>query len=306
MVLALLVLSASLLVAVSRTAGRTAIAGRVAVEDLQRRWGVASCRKAVLPYAEPMLAALEQERRRAVARFDITVALGGQRFDMTIADEQAKANVNAILAETDVTLTESRLRQGLAGSGLANRVKLRATVGKVVEAIRPAAATQGVTPPPETPTVAAWGQVFEGVPPAQLMRAMPGGRVAALDLLTCWGSGAVNVRRAPQAALAMAAGRSLTGAQIARLIDARDKLWERRPGAGGDTGFDRSPAEAFKELMTKTAGQSIANRGAVGLTEGSRCHSLWVVSRSGRRDWYDGFVRDTTDEQRPVVWAFEW
>src|SRR5690349_12480075 len=70
MVMGLLVLAATLLVAVSRTAGRAAMTARAAEEELQHRWGVVSCRKAVLPYVETMLTSLEQERRRAVPRFE--------------------------------------------------------------------------------------------------------------------------------------------------------------------------------------------------------------------------------------------
>jgi hypothetical protein len=59
MVLGLLVLSTTLLVGVSRLAVRAAVGARQAEDDLQRRWGVASSRKAVLPHAEAILSGLE-------------------------------------------------------------------------------------------------------------------------------------------------------------------------------------------------------------------------------------------------------
>jgi hypothetical protein len=306
MVLALLVLAATLLVAISRAAGRSALAARSAGDDLQRRWGIVSCRKAVLPYIETMLIGLEQERRRPVPRFDTSLRLGNYTFDLILADEQAKANVNAILEDADATRAETRIRQGFSGAGLANRIKLRPTIGEAVVPIRANATTAPTTRPARSaaaPAVASWGQVFDDVPPPQLLRPMPGGRLAPADLLTFWGSGAMNVRRAGDAALGLAAGRSLTGAQVGRLIDARNKLWEKRTG---DRGFDESPAEKLKELVTKTIGESLKNKGNLGLVEGSSCHSLWVITRSGRRDWYDAFVSDESDPQRPVVWTFSW
>ena len=304
MVLALLVLSATLLVALSRVAGRTALAARSAEEELQQRWGVASCRKAVLPHVEQILSALEQERRRPVARFSISVRLGGQTFEMILADEQAKANVNAILENSDATRAETRIRQGLTGSGLSNRIKLRPTVGAVMTQI-----ANPTTAPTSRPVVssnglnlAGWGQVFEGVPPVQLIGTMPGSRMAPVDLLTCWGNGAVNVKRTTDAALNLAAGRSLSGVEIGRLIEARDKLFEKRPVSS----FAQSPVEALKELIVKSIGESLKNKGNLGLVEGSSCHSMWIISRTGRRDGYDLFVMDQANATRPVVWAYSW
>jgi hypothetical protein len=306
MVLGLLVLSTTLLVGISRLAVRAAVGAREAEDDLQRRWGVASCRKAVLPNAEAILSGLEQERRRPAANYALTVRLGGMTFDMIIADEQAKANINAILGEADLALAETRIRQALSGSGMANRIKLRATLGGVLQPIRETATTAPAATQPlwnaGALAVGGWGQVFDAATPVQLLRTAPGGR-APLDGLTCWETGALNVRRASESALALAAGRSVSGVEISRLIEARDKLFERRAAEGA---FDQSPADRLRELMTRTAGESLKNKGNLGLTESSTCHSLWVISRNGRRDGYDLFVSDDADAKRPVVWSFSW
>jgi hypothetical protein len=305
MVLGLLVLSTTLLVGVSRLAGRAVVGARQAEDDLQRRWGVASCRKAVLPHAEAILSGLEQERRRAAPNYVVAVRLGGMTFDMIVADEQAKANVNAILSEADLALAETRIRQAVPGSGMANHIKLRATVGGLLQPIRTATTAPAVTQPVWAAgalAVGGWGQVFDVATPAQLLRPTPGGR-APLDVLTCWGTGAINVRRASDTSLALAAGRSISGVEIGRLIEARDKLFERRAAEGG---FDQSPADRLRELMTRTAGESLKNKGNLGLAENSTCHSLWVISRDGRRDGYDLFVSDEADAKQPVVWSFSW
>ncbi len=311
MVMALLVISATLLVAVGRAAGRSAMAARAARDDLQKRWGVASCEKAVLPHVEQILSALEQERHRPVGNFSVSVKMGGETFEMMLADEQAKANVNAILEYADASRGQTRIRLGLAGSGLANKIKLRPMLGPVIELIdkeastRPVAATLPAGDPANrllTLSVGGWGQVFDGVAPGQLIRPMPGGKRAPLDLLTLWGNGAVNVRRATDSAMAMAAGGSVTGVQIGRLIDARKAIYAKHvENLSGE-----SPGDKLKDLMVKTAGASLANKGNLGLVEGSKCHSLWVISRRGGREGYDLFVLDETKEQRPVVWAYSW
>jgi len=314
MVLALLVISTTLLVAVSRVAGRGALAARFAQEDLQRRWGVASSRKAILPYIEQILTALEQERHRPASNYTLTVKLGSQTFELILADEQAKANVNAILEASDQTRAETRLRQSLSGTGLNNRIKLRPTVGPVIEMIDHPEATTKPTPAtapsnasnishPQTLTVGAWGQVFDGVAPAQLIRPSPGSRRAPLDILTCWGNGAVNVRRTTDSAMTLAAGSSVNGVLIGQLIDARDALFSNR---AQDIFLGQSPADKLKDLMTKAAGASLAAKGNFGLVEGSKCHSLWIITRTGRRDGYDLFVSDETKDSRPMVWSYSW
>ena len=67
-----------------------------------------------------------------------------------------------------------------------------------------------------------------------------------------------------------------------------------------------SPAEKLRDAISRAMGESVKNHGNLSLTERSSCFSLWVVSRNGRRDGYDLFVSDQTDERRPVVWAWTW
>ena len=59
---------------------------------------------------------------RSIAR---GVALGGQHFDLVLSDEQAKVNVNVLLDTGDRGEVAARLRVGLAGTGLPNRVRIR-------------------------------------------------------------------------------------------------------------------------------------------------------------------------------------
>src|SRR5437763_1563779 len=109
--LGLLVLAASLMVGVSRAAFRRVVEARLAQDELQRRWGVSSCRAAVLPYAEQILITQESQRRRAVPIYRTRVELGSQTFELVLSDEQAKANVNALLGEAGASRAENRIRE---------------------------------------------------------------------------------------------------------------------------------------------------------------------------------------------------
>src|SRR3982750_969566 len=95
--LALLVLAATLMVAVARAAGDHAMLARQEQAGLQRRWGAVSCRAALLPSADQILVRAELQAHRPVPIHRARLQLGAQTFDVAIGDEQAKTNVNALI-----------------------------------------------------------------------------------------------------------------------------------------------------------------------------------------------------------------
>jgi hypothetical protein len=286
------------------------MAARTARDDLQRKWGAISCQRAVLNGAERLLATAEAEHKKPIPVLTAAVRLGGVEFELILADEQAKANVNAVLANSDIPRTETRIREALTGSGLANDVKLRPTYGPIAVPLPEAGRVDAVGAANATLTINGLGQVFDDVPPDRLLRRAAGGRIAPAELLTCWGTGAVNVRRAPEGALLLAAGRSLTRVEINRLIDARDEIFQGRridnPPADAPEGQPRTAGERLRALMHETAAQSVKNRGNLGLVETSACHSVWVITRGPRREWYDLAVLDSSNPDRPVTYTFSW
>jgi hypothetical protein len=301
MTLGLLMLSAALLVTVSRVAVRHSLAARGAVDDVQRRYATSSINRATLDHADTILLAAEQKLRKSIPKLATHVRLGELEYEIIVTDEQAKANINALLDDSDTTRTTSRLQQALTGSGLALNIRLRPTYGPI--ALPPAPVTQPATQPiyvGQSLHIAGVGQVFDGVSPARLIKPMIGSKLAPLDLLTFWGNGAVNARRTSAAALELAAGRSLTKVEVNRVIDARDKLYESRIGGGGEA------LDAFTKAVEAAAGESAKNRGNLGLVNSSRVFSVWVIARNKQREWYDWFVLDKTNERRPVKHSMSW
>ncbi|MEZ0263161.1 MAG: hypothetical protein ACAI43_00415 [Phycisphaerae bacterium] len=315
--LALLVLAATLMTAVSRIALRRAADARVATDDLQRRWGAASIRKAVVPRADQILSLAHRAApaKPNPARVDLTLRLGRFSYDLVVSDEQAKANLNAILEEADASRCESRLRSALSGSGLANQVRFRPTVGPL---FLPPTDSGAPTPPPSAdpemavpnpplfkrptaPHVSGLGQVFDGVEPGRLIMPAAGQRLAPVDLFTLWGTGAVNARRAPAAALNLAAGKALSQTDVSRLIAARDAM-----ARGGGSMGGKSPAQEFKAQLADAIASGARAKANFALIEYSQCHSLWVVTRGQSRTWYDLTVVDASNSTRPVTHHFEW
>ena len=273
MTLGLLVLAATLMVSVGRTSLRRAAAAREAADDLQRRWGANSCRLAVIPAIESVLVDQERKLRRPVAAHRARLRLGEQTFELVMADEQAKANVNVLLDEAERPQVETRLREAMIGSGTGQLVRLRPDPA-VVPSRGGGASTAPATQPLLPRRVTGFGQVFDDVPPERL--------ISASEWVTCWGNGLLNARRAPQPALKLAT--PLAGVEIAALLRSR----EASSSAG----------------LLKSA--NIMMRPGLHLTESSTCHSLWITTRSNRRDWHYFTVLDESEESSAALVSFVW
>jgi hypothetical protein len=294
------------MVAVGRGAIRHATAARLAVDDLQHRWGVISCRTAVLPYAESVLLFVETQSHTATPRYHESVQLGEERFDLTIADELAKANVNQLLDHTDRPSAETRLRQGLSGTGMSINVLLRPSATPLYAASS-APATSPATAPATQPTglpqwISGFGQIFDDASPDRLLELQGG--VRATDLLTCWGGGHINIRRIPPEALRIAAGLQLTGIDQNRLIQMRDLLLQGKPLPRPAKG--KTENDPILRLM-QAAGVDPKNlTGLPPLTQQSTCHSIWITTRDKRRIRHYLSIYDGTDKDHPRTSAFVW
>src|SRR5947207_1190676 len=76
--LALLVLSATVMVGVGRMALRETILARHAQDDLQQRWGVISIRIAIMPFAEQILQTAEAIQKRPMPSVSSHIMLANQ------------------------------------------------------------------------------------------------------------------------------------------------------------------------------------------------------------------------------------
>ncbi len=296
--LGLLVLSTTLLVAVARTAVRHVADAKLAEQQLQRKWAIESAKRAVLPFSEQVLSTVELVERRPVPSVTADVRLGEWTVSLTVADEQAKANVNTLLEKDKAADAEDRLRRTLSGTLAIAHVRLR---------LGPDDLTRGPPGPdgePRLTVLSGWGQVFDDV--SEEVVRPPGGR-SPLDLLTLWGNGGLNIMRAGPETMRAALTPSLTALQIQRLIKARDEALSLRRDARAPAGIAALPggADAVTRLL---AGSGIdpGVRAKVALVAGSNCHSLTIQIRDGRRVWYNTSVLDESRPQRPRTFNFDY
>ena len=304
--LGLLVLAASLMVAVGRGAMRHTTAARLAADELQHRWGVVSCEAAVLPYVEAVLLTVEAERHAAAPVYRESVQLGAERFELTVSDELAKANVNQLLDHTDRPTAEARLRQGLTGTGLSMNVRLRPSANPLA-----GPASQPTTAPTTQPSaeplglpqwISGFGQIFEDASPDRLLEFHGGASVA--QLLTCWGGGPINIRRISPDALKLAAGGALSGIDQNRLLAMRDLLLQGKPLPAPAKGPPDN--DLIARLIQASGVDQKSLSKAPRFMARSTCFSIWITSHDGRRAWHYFSVRDTAEKDHPRTSAFVW
>jgi hypothetical protein len=295
--LGLLVLSATLLASISRAAMEHTLQARRAQDDLQRRWSLVSARIAILSDADDTLRRLEQVLHRPLPVYRTAIHVGGQSFELILSDEQAKTNVNAMIASSDKSTAETRLRNALSGSGLTNTVFLRPRAFKPNSNDHLPSFIDG------------FGQVFNGVEPQRLVQE---GELLPVGLLTCWGDGSLNIMRASRESVALTAGPSLTELAIGRLIKVRDAAFapveqarvDLAPRMNEPKAVPRS-ADALTGLLAR-ARIDPAVRAKVPFTTRSSCHSLWVIYRDAGGKRYALFVADETTAGQRQIRAFAW
>jgi hypothetical protein len=250
-----------------------------AEEDLQRRWAVTTCQAELLPRAEAVLTAAESPDGPAPAEARRDVRLGRLSFTLVFGDEQAKANVNAVYRAGGLAATEHAVRDAVASADGVS-VDLRPLPD------RPKA-DEDDDPPPAFESL---GQVFGRTPPEELAEPR-GANAPPAAVVTCWGDGSLNFRRAPDAAVRAACGRHLAGGQAARLLQIRAK----EPGLSASDALDRLKlSDKSREALDDV------------LADDSTCHSLWIVSHTAGRNWYDLAVADESGEGAARAALFSW
>lgn len=262
MVLVLVVVAGTMLAGLARHSAAGAVVAQQAVEDLQRRWAVTTCRATLLPRAETIFGAAEGRDAAGdgystgmrVSEVRATCRLGGQEYELVFTDEQAKFNPN-----------------GTAGGA---RAELRAAVERL--AVDPRRVH--VRPGP----IVGFGQLFDGASPGDLV-----GRTAFKGnarSITCWSDGRVNVRRAPAAAIEETCRDLLPPDAMAALLDARHRA---------KVPMVHTLLEKLK--LTEQQRAALTDR----LTNRSACQGLWVIAHGSRRSWHTFAAAVTDTESDP-------
>jgi hypothetical protein len=207
--LVMIAMAGILLTGVCRHSLAMSVAVHESSERIQKRWGAASCQRVVFSMAREILSDViargdGHEIVRPVPTSSLSQVLGGMEFELVLADEQAKVNVNLLDANLDREQT-ARTLTGLIG------------LADVEVSLRPLVA----------PNVAADGLAYKNW--EQVFRARSAHATDYADQLTwatrhvtCWSPGSrLHVWAASDEAIRCVTGLVLSPIEIDRLIEER-------------------------------------------------------------------------------------
>ena len=276
LVLFVVALAAAAMAGICRMSLEKAVHASRAEAELHRRWAIITCRSVLLNKAEAVLS----KAQGPVSEVRREIALGGLKYTLIFGDEQAKANVNLLYAQSGLAGAEREVRSIVQASGAAIPVELRPIPGRGKMFGSPDADEN------EPLAFEGFGQVFGRTQP-QVLVAGRGAAPSATAGITCWGDGSLNLRRASDEAVRAVLAHHLPAGEISRLLAFRA----------------RNPKLEDSELLDALA-LPAARREAVEdlLTSESACHSLWIISDSGDRNGYDLAI---TEGEAAVI-MFNW
>lgn len=278
MSLAILSVAALSLVGIARRSLALASQVTITQETLQRRWGLITLERALLAQADALLESAapayegEGVRWPMPARIEAEFVWGGLEFQVCLADEDAKGNLNALYRRGH-QFAERAAAQALR-EGMASGLSL---------ALAPTSPQSGARARP----FPSWGQIYEfnggasADPEVELER--------ALRWVTCWGSGRLNLKRATNEVVALVLGAEF-GEGVARsVLAARQR---------SDCNLDVIQQVAELNTRQQSRFRQLAS-------DQSRSYSLWASVSNGKRRWTQLVVEEERDAQQGRV-RFVW
>lgn len=260
MTLLLLSVATMMLAGAARASLHSAVRANEAQRELQRHWGAVTCQKAFLLMTEQILVQHEKELNEPVSSARLSMSLGEYEFNLWIADEQAKVNVNTLVELRGRQTAEHQIRNAIRSS--------RPVTVKLAPLTRPKKTASGDEG--RLPVFGSLSQVFPQMRPDQLSGSQQERSVVAATF-TCWGDGRLRFQRASRLALTQLCATILGDHEIDGLMQTRR-----------DAPTVKS-SEALKQLGIPQ--EKIQKLSALFVDE-SHCYSVWVTAREGDHAWH--------------------
>ena len=294
-VLAVMVLMVTVLATLSKLSLRRALAAADGQVRLQQRLGAASIEATLLPKASGVFALLEEQSDQAWVESETiipipsqirdAVTIGGGTYEVIIADEDSKLNLNQVYHMAGNQDIQSAIGDLIGPLGV-RTVRLLPAIRPMTDLLLESSSEgqtrtgsveslddqddQEADPPPvEIPRAfRSWGEVFD----LSALNAAFGSDAALPNLtsnLTCWGGGGLNLRRASDASIRAAAACVLSKAGARRLVSR----------------YRENPALSL-EILVQQEGNTESERLRLRrmLTETSTHFSMWIdASATARR-----------------------
>jgi hypothetical protein len=317
--IAMIAIAAIVLAGIARQSLLLAMECLEAQEDLQRRWGAATCQQAVLDRADDILKKRADDLGESSDASEIPpdqvaakVVLGGIVFNLLLADEDAKVSHNTIYRWRSEQEVNRVVQESAESSG-----------GAVVR-LRPF--RSDTSRQDQHPTFDSWGQVFE-------LGCTGRNRISAEQVadattgVTCWGRGRLNAYRAPNRRIERICGMVIEPAAIDRLLELRRQYFANKQPKGPLAADHAKPAESGASgpaAMQSPQEQNAVEQEMTAMLDGlhlrdsererlgqllacrSTCHSLWITMTAKDRMSSSFTVLDSTGHEKLVSAHFTW
>lgn len=271
MTLMLLAIMAVVLAAAARSSMGLAVSAVHARQELQRKWGNYSIRHAALQLAPSLLEETEEDLGEPVGQIHTRFGLNGHTYAITVSDEQAKVNINALLRHKGRDAARTFTRDQISESMRSSEIVLP-TGNRVLEASHE---KESVTPDRRIVSI---NHLLPGFSPDPIT----GQEAYPFTTLTCWGDGRINITRAPDELVKVLSSPLLGDIQISRLRDAF--------ATHGDHALDKALAgigmedEAIPAVMER-------------LSVDSNCYSVWIHVSNSSRNWHELNVIESSPDK---------
>jgi len=261
MTLMLLAIAAVVLAATARSSMGLAVSAVHARQDLRRRWGNQSIRLTTLDLAPSLFEGIEAETDKPTISLDAQFNLSGQTYYVTVSDEQAKVNINALLQHKGRDATRSFARGQFTDSLGSSDIYLP------VDQQAQSSPTEGADAVLNRKIVSI-NHLLPGFDPDH----DPESTSYLMVGLTCWGDGRIHIRRASDDLIREIAAPILGSIQIERLRDT----------------MANNDGQELNELLVVIGTREQDIPGLMQrLTMDSYCYSVWIAVDNGRRRWHE-------------------
>jgi hypothetical protein len=280
MTMMLIALAGLILAGTARYSLGLAMQSLAAQEQLQRQWGSLSLRRALLEQAPKLFAPPDRENSpadgNAVKRpaMGFAIKLGHLHFELVLADEDAKLNLNSIYV----------LGQREACTRLLSNQTGAMELPMMLRPYRTQSQDQS------QPAFDSWGQVY-ALEQLAADQSAPRALLVATHSTTLWGSGQLNLRQASDESVAQLCGLVVDRSAVEQLLARRAAsddwqlvdLWE-------SLSINQKQRRQLQSMTTDT----------------SHCYSLWMRSCAESREDFELHICELDSDQPPRVSSFVW
>ncbi len=270
-----------------------------AERSLQKRWGAFTLERVLLVDAPKVFALLEETAAKLTpgvpppTTIRAALTLNGVTFDLLLADEDAKLNLNTLYHHVGEQRTQQAISE-IVGPGAGSTMRLVPAVKPMMMSRESRRTTQESEEDGAELMIPdafrSWGEIFD----LGSMEAQIGSDAALPNLttdITCWGTGQLNIRRASDQAILAVASSVVQDGGAQRLL----------------TRYRESPKATLGVLLqTEISSQRNRDQLSTMLSEASTNFSVWIdasAKGSGSQRWFAVMRRDEEGVTRQTRFA---